>query len=87
MYYECGYQVVKGCEKDKVMRPVQLLHMKLNALLYIMGDSKAVDEAELFIRTQLDCCDSSASEFALHFACEGLFGVRIVRLAPCSMTA
>ncbi len=81
MYYESGYQLVKVCEPDEVMRPVRLLHLGISGALFFMGKSRAVDEAAFFIETQLERCASSAEEFALHFACEGLFGVKIVRFA------
>ncbi|SDA09616.1 hypothetical protein SAMN02910447_00199 [Ruminococcus sp. YE71] len=87
MYYECGYQIVNGCEPDMVMRPIKLVHLGLSGALFITGEKDAVESAVQFLERELPFCESSAEEFALHFACEGLYGVNIVRLADKLMTA
>ena len=87
MYYESGYRIVKGCEPDEVIRPIRLRHLGISGALYMTGKSGAVEEAVRFLEAQLAECECSAAEFALHFACEGKFGVNIVRLALPLMTA
>lgn len=84
MFYENGYEVINAEQLTEYVNcgysqtPVPLNFLRgAKCSLRMVGKPSEVEKALDYINEQLLTCGGSCKEFAMHFMCEELFGVKI----------
>ena len=83
-FYENGYE--KRCDLAGAAE-VRTSFLSLRCRLYMVGTMQQKRRAADYLRRGLALCRCEDDEFRLHFMCEQVCGVRIVREDLARMTA